>query len=532
MYNRKFKMFKKTIISTIIASILGLSGCTGLSIPQDTEFREKELLQPAVDKFESAEPALIKRKTKPIKVIQPTDIPQEILNKKIELSLSGEAKIADLPNLLEEFGIYLVATENVDLDKIIYLNNFKGTVEDLFQVIGSINNLSFNYQRNNIISIDLTSDYVIDIPQNADIVAEMETAITPLGAQDIQSSIVGGTIMYKATYLDNQKIEKYVTRFSKNASVIGLQVAVMTVQLDKDSEKGFDWSKLNASIGNANILKSDTSSTTTGATGGTTGDVPSGTSGGAAGATDAAGNLIPTAEDLLKGSYYGSSLKNLQTLGNFTGTASTLRALNGTFDITAVINYLSTYGQTKTNQSVLMKTLSGKEVSLKSVQTIPYISGINNTSGYGGGSTGGNSGYGGGVSSGTETDEIEIGLTLDMTPYYDSDSGIVTVELELELSSLIAFLELSAGNQIGKLTQPQTQEQNFTNFMKLKAGESSIIGGVTYEQVADNRNSISYLETSKIASQNQKTSKNAVFIMLRPTVTMFGDFDKEIEIIQ
>lgn len=518
-------MFKKTIISTIIASILGLSGCTGLSIPQDSDLREKELLQPAIDKFEASEPAIIKRKTKPIKVIQPTDIPSEILNKKIEISLSGEAKIADLPSLLEEYGIYLVATEDVDLDKTIYLNNFKGTVEDLFQIIGSINNLSFNYQRNNIISIDLTSDYVIDIPQNADIISEMETAITPLGAQDIQSSIVGGTIMYKATYLANQKIEKYVTRFSKNASVIGLQVAVMTVQLDKDSERGFDWSKLNASIGNSNILKSESSTTGTGTgTGTTTGGV-TGTGNGTTTGTTAADTA---AADALKGSTYGTSLKNLQTLGAFTGTASTLRALNGTFDITAVLNYLSTYGQTKTNQSVSMKTLSGKEVTLKSVQTIPYVSGINNTST---GSNSNNNSYGG-VSSGTETDEIEIGLTLDMTPYYDSDSGVVTVELELELSSLIAFIELSAGNQIGKLTQPQTQEQNFTNFMKLKAGESSIIGGVTYEQVSDNRNSISYLETSKIASQAQKVSKNAVFIMLRPTVTMFGDFDKEIEIIQ
>lgn len=518
-------MFKKTIISTIIASILGLSGCTGLSIPQDSDLREKELLQPAIDKFEASEPAIIKRKTKPIKVIQPTDIPSEILNKKIEISLSGEAKIADLPSLLEEYGIYLVATEDVDLDKTIYLNNFKGTVEDLFQIIGSINNLSFNYQRNNIISIDLTSDYVIDIPQNADIISEMETAITPLGAQDIQSSIVGGTIMYKATYLANQKIEKYVTRFSKNASVIGLQVAVMTVQLDKDSERGFDWSKLNASIGNSNILKSESSTTGTGTgTGTTTGGV-TGTGNGTTTGTTATDTA---AADALKGSTYGTSLKNLQTLGAFTGTASTLRALNGTFDITAVLNYLSTYGQTKTNQSVSMKTLSGKEVTLKSVQTIPYVSGINNTST---GSNSNNNSYGG-VSSGTETDEIEIGLTLDMTPYYDSDSGVVTVELELELSSLIAFIELSAGNQIGKLTQPQTQEQNFTNFMKLKAGESSIIGGVTYEQVSDNRNSISYLETSKIASQAQKVSKNAVFIMLRPTVTMFGDFDKEIEIIQ
>lgn len=151
-------MFKKTIISTIIASMLGLSGCTGLSIPQDSDLREKELLQPAIDKFEAAEPAIIKRKTKPIKVVQPNDIPQEILNKKIELSLSGEAKISDLPSLLEEYGIYLVASEDVDLEKTIYLNNFKGTVEDLFQIIGSINNISFNYQRNKIISIDLTRE--------------------------------------------------------------------------------------------------------------------------------------------------------------------------------------------------------------------------------------------------------------------------------------------------------------------------------------------------------------------------------------
>jgi len=511
-------MFKKTIISTIIVSILGLSGCTGLSIPQDNDLKERELVQPAIDKFESTEPAIIKRKTKPIKVIQPTDIPDEINAKRVEISLSSDAKVSDLPSILEEYGIYLVATENVDMDKAIYINNFKGTIEDLFQVIGSIYNLSFNYQKNNIIAIDTTSEYVIDIPQNADIISEMETAITPLGAQEIQSSIIGGTIMYKATYLANQKIEKYVKRFSKNASVIGLQVAVLTVQLDKDSGRGFDWSKLNASIGNSDITPvSDSASTSSGIVGATTstGTTTTGTT------TTGSTTTAPVGSD------FGSSLKNLQSLSQFSGTAATLRALNGTFDVTAVINYLSTYGQTKTNQSVSMKTLSGKEVTLKSVQTIPYVSGINNS--YSGSNS--NSNYGG-VSSGTETDEVEIGLTLDMTPYYDSDSGVVTVELELELSSLIAFLELSAGNQIGKLTQPQTQEQNFTNFMKLKAGESSIIGGVTYESIADNRSSVSYIETSDIASQNQKISKNAVFIMLRPTVTMFGDFDKEIEIIQ
>src|SRR5690606_15699296 len=117
-----------------------------------------------------------------------------------------------------------------------------------FEVIGSLYNISFNYQRNNIISVESSGQYVIDIPQDADIITEMENAITPLGAQDIQTSIVGGSIMYNATFLNNEKIKKYVTRFSKNASVIGLQVAVLTVTLDKNSDKGFDWSKLNVAI--------------------------------------------------------------------------------------------------------------------------------------------------------------------------------------------------------------------------------------------------------------------------------------------
>lgn len=507
-------MFKKTILSTVVASIF-LSGCTGLSVPQDNDLREKELVQPAIDKFETSEPAIIKRRSKPIKVIEPYAIPQEIKDKKLEISLSNEAKVSDLPSLLEDYGIYLLLSEEVDADKVIYLNNFKGDLGDLFEIIGSVYNLSFNYQRSNIISVDIASDYVIDVPQNADIISELESAIAPLGAQEINTSIVGGTIMYRSTYLAKQKIDKYLTRFSKNASVIGLQVAVLTVQLDKNNERGFDWSQLDASVGNS-ALKAVEEVTTGNGIG----------TGGVGGGGTGTGTGTGTTPEPVSGSDFGNNLSDLQSLGQLTGTAATLRALNGTFDITAVINYLSTYGQTRTNQSVSMKTLSGKEVTLKSVQTIPYVSGVNNT-------TTGNTGVGSsGVSSGTETDEIEVGLTLDMIPYYDSDSGIVSVEVELELSSLIAFLELSAGNQIGKLTQPQTQEQNFTNFMKLKAGETSIIGGVTYESITDNRNSISYIETSDIASQNKKITKNAVFIILRPTVTMFGDFDKEMEIIQ
>lgn len=502
-------MFKKTIIAMCVASILGLTGCANVSIPEDSEIKSKEYTQPAIDKFEANEPALTKRKVKPISVVNPKEIPSAIQNKEIQISLSSNAKLGDLPSILEEYGVYVVLADGVDLDKSMYINNFKGKLGDFFDVIGSLYNVSFNYQKGNIISVENYGEYVIDIPQDADIVSELENAITPLGAQEIQSSIVGGTIMYKSTYLNNEKIKKYITRFGENASIIGLQVAVLTVQLDKNSKKGFDWSKLNVAIGNSDIAVKDATSSSNSANNSSS-LIGTGTT------------AAETAAKEVKGSDFGRNVRDLQSLAGVTGTGATLRALNGTFDITGVINYLSTYGNTKTNQSVSMKTLSGKEVTLKSVQSIPYVSGISNAT----------SGLSSSVASSTETDDVEVGLTLTMTPYFDSASSMVSVNVELELSSLLSFVELSAGNQIGTITQPNTQEQTFTNFIKLKAGESSIIGGVMFETIADDRSGISYVEDAKIASQNKKISKNAVFILLRPTVTMFGDFNKDIEVIQ
>jgi len=83
-----------------------------------------------------------------------------------------------------------------------------------------------------------------------------------------------------------------------------------------------------------------------------------------------------------------------------------------------------------------------------------------------------------------------------------------------------------------KITQPQTQTQKFTNLMKLKTGDSSVIGGIMYDTISDNRTGISYLENMDIASQSKQTTKNAVFILLRPSVTVFGDFEKDKEVIQ
>ena len=168
----------------------------------------------------------------------------------------------------------------------------------------------------------------------------------------------------------------------------------------------------------------------------------------------------------------------------------------------------------------MMRTISGKEVSMVSIKSIPYLKDINTT-------VGSSSNY---YSSGITTETVDVGLDLSITPYFDVNSSMVSVDLDLDLSSLLSMDEITSGDRT--IIQPQTQKQTFTNTMKLKAGESSVIGGVMYDTATDDRTGVSYLDDYKIAGQKKSNTKNAVFIILRPTVSVFGDFKKEKEVIQ
>jgi len=193
--------------------------------------------------------------------------------------------------------------------------------------------------------------------------------------------------------------------------------------------------------------------------------------------------------------------------------------------LNAAINYLSTYGRTETSQSVLMKTLSGRDVNIKSGQKIPYIDSIGTSS---------MSSEGGVVSANTsnvEIKDVDIGLDLTLKPLYDAESEIVTIDVGLEINSLLSFIELSAGEQ-GKVTRPNTQTQSFTDVVKMNAGQSVLIGGVSFGTISDNRSAPSFLEKAGISSKNDKDSRNTMFVMIRPTVTVYGDFSKDKQVIR
>lgn len=89
----------------------------------------------------------------------------------------------------------------------------------------------------------------------------------------------------------------------------------------------------------------------------------------------------------------------------------------------------------------------------------------------------------------------------------------------------MGFVTLSAGAQVGSLTQPQIQQQSFNNIARVMAGETVVLGGLVYDSVSDSRETLAGLEKAPIGSRDAKVRKNALLIVVRPSITafQFGD---------
>ncbi|WP_204313448.1 hypothetical protein, partial [Klebsiella michiganensis] len=75
----------------------------------------------------------------------------------------------------------------------------------------------------------------------------------------------------------------------------------------------------------------------------------------------------------------------------------------------------------------------------------PYVKSIG-LGALGSGSTGTGTGVPNTGAFGTaNTDFVQTGITLTMTPQFDADAGIVTVAVDLKLKALIEFVQLNAG---------------------------------------------------------------------------------------
>lgn len=378
---------------------------------------------------------------------------------------------------------------------------YEGTLGGLFKQLQR--SMGVTMWWNDGIYVSPVGRYSVMLPQNKDLMAQVVTELQAKGASNVVASLQAGTVSFVAPgALADEVIRPYLIRLGRNASEVTMQVALVSVVMNEDTAKGFDWSKFNLSFGDStNNGLSDTETDT-----GTGTDTGVGT-----GLGTGSANSLPKSGLFTFG----------QEATRFFAPSVNILGSRRPLDINGAIKFLSTYGSTAVDQNVELRTLAGTAVNWRSGETIPYVSGVSAmSSGLGGfGSTGGlNSGLGGALGS-AQTEKLETGLTLNLAPTYESNGGLVTVSFKLELTELIEMVELSAGNQLGSFTQPRTREQKLDDIVRIPVGETVVLGGLRRQLASVNRNGP--FSAYSIGSKAKKSEVQTVFIILRPSVTTY-----------
>jgi type II secretory pathway component GspD/PulD (secretin) len=470
-----------------------------------------------VAEVEWAEPALVKEGRPYLVLVTPMSPPADIKSRSVSLSLESGSTVKDLVSVLGNLGYSIILSDESVGAKEFYLPHYKGTLGNLMSAVSRSADIWFTWS-DGVLHVSEKERIVLSIPQDEALADKVKEGLASLGAEDSLVSFHAGMLTTDLKPSQLKKVRSYLERMTSNAALVSLQVAVVNVSLNQTTKQGIDWSKMQVAIGKNNryalnglaqepgalngSTAKPTSTTGTTATGPTATGTP-GTDTGTGGVPANVNNDVDTIA------------KNLGNSVLLSGGGLRTVATNGLFSLIGFVDFLNDYGVTETKQNVMLKTVTGNAVKLKSVTQIPYVSSLSV------GTTGTNSGNSS-LLGGTKTDKANDGLTLEMTPSFDAYSNTVTVKLDLSIQAVIGFNNLSAGNQVGSLSQPTTAERSFNDIIRVRPGQTVVVGGLTYDSVGDNRSAPAFLMDTKVEHKALTVNRNTMFIVIRPTVTMLG----------
>ncbi len=491
-------MMKMPKVLAGLLSVTMLAGCT--SIPKITpSLPSADTLVKKVSK--DWEDIPVQKEGQPMLVlITPLQPPATLLNKRVDVEFKQGANIKTVVATLAQLGYSIILADEDAGNKTFWMPKYTGTLGGLLSTVSKATDTFFLWQ-DGAIHVTAKEQVALAVPQEQILIEKIKTGLADLGATNIQTSYEAGYVTFELTPSKVRPMKKFVERITKNSALVTLQVAVVSVTLDRDTKSGIDWGKINLALGKdvSKLADNVTSVATTETAAATTG-----TSSTTTGTTGTTGTTASSTEKVRLGNYAQFGANTLKG-GIFTKA----------FTLSGLINFLDTFGTTDTLQNMVMKTTTGNEVEIKSITQIPYVSNVGVT-------TTGSTSTSSSLLGSTKTEKANDGVTVKLKPQYDSQADTVTIDLNLSIQSVLGFIELSAGNQIGAMTQPKTAERSFNDILRVRPGDTVVVGGIIYDSVSDSRSGLPGMYDKNIASSGVSIKRNEMFIIIRPSVTVLG----------
>jgi len=243
-----------------------------------------------------------------------------------------------------------------------------------------------------------------------------------LDVQRVQQLLSQNALVVRGTPDQIALAEKLVDDLDKARPEVIVDIAVLQISKDKSRTLGMNWPTSATVSLQSNINTSTTSTTTTGTTG----------TGSSTGGID------------------------LNTLGNLNAT---------NFQVTIPsANLSAVMGDTDTKmlQNPQVRALDNQKATLKIGERVPVATGSFQP---------GIGGVGINPLVNTQFQYLDVGVNIDVTPHVHADRE-VTLKITMEISSVVGQ------SSIGGISQPIIGQKKIEHEIRLRDGESSLIGGI------------------------------------------------------
>jgi general secretion pathway protein D len=226
----------------------------------------------------------------------------------------------------------------------------------------------------------------------------------------------------------------------------------------------------------------------------------------AADAADA-GNVVAAA---------GSALNTLGA-GALAGGFSYISRYDNSLEF--AISALASNSTAKVLQTPRVQTSHAVPATFFNGEQVPYQG--SSGGGYGGG-YGGYGGYGGGYGGGY-TQFLNVGITLDVTPYITPDD-LVVMDIQQTISELDGFIDMGGGQQ-GSSGQkaPQTTEREASSTISVRDGDTILLGGFIRDAKTDTESGVPFLKDIPLLGnlfkkQSATSKRSELLVLIRPTI--------------
>jgi general secretion pathway protein D len=218
----------------------------------------------------------------------------------------------------------------------------------------------------------------------------------------------------------------------------------------------------------------------------------------------------------------GAAVFSPSTSSSSSSSSSTTATLEGGFHISthdfalvvpsAAANAVLNDTRTHILQNPQIRSTDGQTAKLKIGENVPYATGsFLPTLG-----TTGTSSSGVGLLASTQFQFKDVGVILELTPHLLSD-GEVAIHANIEISSLGASLT------VGGVSEPTFGERKIEHDIRLKEGETSVLGGLIQSTVTNTTNGVPGVSEIPIlkylfSTTHAERQESEVLVMLTPRV--------------